>query len=171
MNKDNIPKILDGKCDLLDNMKFVEGNCKGNQPDQKYMKDNRSIWYDDEFKRNNTVHSIDSTKENKPNDLDINKALAELKGHELCSEWDCAAQPGDVLIGRGNGDLRCFNPITDKSLNLDLRDEFEVTINYSGNFAFIPANRQRHRGICTVKFTDKSEINRTVCLVILESFK
>ena len=62
-----------------------------------------------------------------------------------------------------------YSPVTDKALNLDLRDKYDVTVNYTDNFVFIPARGPR--GVSTVAFTDKSQINRAVCLCIIDSSK
>lgn len=62
-----------------------------------------------------------------------------------------------------------FNPITDNALNLNIRDELEIVINYFENLVII-YNYQTGQN-WSVGFNDKLEINKTVCLAIKESVK
>jgi len=48
------------------------------------------------------------------NYLTICKKIAEIEGHYLCEEWDTCKN--GVLIGKGNGDLKHYNPLTDGKL-------------------------------------------------------
>ena len=61
-----------------------------------------------------------------------------------------------------------LNPITDNALNLELRDEYEVEIDY---WMCVVQIRKEGDVIAEVSFTDKKQINRAVLECILESVK
>lgn len=47
------------------------------------------------------------------NDCELLWWAAKAAGFPLSSEWDCAAEGRGIIIGRGNGDLRSWNPLDD----------------------------------------------------------
>ena len=61
-----------------------------------------------------------------------------------------------------------FNPITDNALNLELRDEYKVSVDYHNCLAFICVNGDV---AFEVYFTEELQINRVVLECILESVK
>lgn len=66
------------------------------------------------------------------------------------------------------GKLTIFNPF-DNATNLELRDEYRVTLDYVTKSVYIlkfPGGK-----IYSVEFADASEINRAVLLCVLESVK
>lgn len=96
-------------------------------------------------------------------DLKISKAIAGIKG----IKYD-TSRPGSI------GTLECsghpayppcfvhYNPVTDKALNLELRDEFEVEIDYNAKQVLCTRNDY------LVAIDYHSCINRAVCLAIIE---
>jgi hypothetical protein len=102
-------------------------------------------------------------------DLDICKRIAEIEGHFLCEEWDCCDE--GVLIGKGNGDLKDFNPLTDDALCFKLMvkyrvycEPFMLNENWScraSSFANTPENG----------YTKDNSLNKAICLAIIGAHK
>ena len=109
--------------------------------------------------------------DNELTDLDVCGGIAKKKlGADLLS-MENHPYDGICAIYKECG-LRlriAFNPITDDALNLQLRDEFEVEVNYFHGRVIIYDHDTGQTW--RVTFSDKSEINRAVCLCILESLK
>ena len=108
-------------------------------------------------------------------DLEVSRAIAMLKG--LIPKTYGA---GPVFLKNPmTGSHKIYEPITDNAINLELRDEYEVEIDYSAGEVSIYGdvdNPESNAGydlvqIAIIEFTDKSQINRAVCLCILESVK
>ena len=102
-------------------------------------------------------------------DLEVRVEIAKIyKGgkydvHSRAVVDYCGIIPRDCV-----GKATSFNPITDNALNLELRDEYEVTVDYAyGRIFILYRGGMQARG----EFTDKSQINRAVCECILESVK
>ena len=99
-------------------------------------------------------------------DLDVCIEIEKLKGFTLVYSDNL----GDYSIGTPYAkDDRRFDPITDNALNLELRDEFEVVVDY--NNLEVICYKSKSAFMTTTNFTDKSQINRAVCLCILEGVK
>lgn len=47
------------------------------------------------------------------NDLELLRMAAKSIGLPMSEEWDCAAEGRGIIIGRGDGDLRQWNPLAD----------------------------------------------------------
>ena len=102
-------------------------------------------------------------------DLEVAVEIAKLKGISCRADYRCVR----VIPGHANGGnclsshTHIFNPITDSALNLELRDEYEVEIDYFNKRCTMSNDNANITSY--VKFTDKSQINRAAMLCILES--
>ncbi len=98
-------------------------------------------------------------------DLGINIKIAELRGAKETFINFAESTVTAVFDNR-----TCFGyDALDNAPNLELRDEYEVTICYVTNQVYIV---KFPTGIChNQEFTDKSQINRCVLICILESVK
>ena len=56
------------------------------------------------------------------------KKLAKMMGYPLCEEWDCAAS--GILIGKGDGDLREFDPENDFKQLFEVIEYFKFNIEH-----------------------------------------
>lgn len=109
-------------------------------------------------------------------DLEICKAISKMKGYEEILKGDPLHQQGKFSVVKSrwkqSGNVKhygSFNPITDNAINLELRDEYEVTVDYRNSRVY----KVTLSGVCVdiIYFTDKSQINRAVLECILESVK
>lgn len=96
-------------------------------------------------------------------DLQIIAEVAKISG---VSHYECDGKVLTKLF-----DKPCvFNPITDNHINLSLRDECEVVIDYEGREVSIyDYLEEEYLAIATVSYNTKGGINRAVCLAIVEA--
>lgn len=105
-------------------------------------------------------------------DLQVCIAIAELKGFEYTV---CLDDTGDYIEVDG----QVFHPVACGRLNVELRDEYEVTVDYQSKEVEIhgevssPESDAGYGIVCiaSVAFDDKTQINRAAMLCILESVK
>ncbi len=69
---------------------------------------------------------------NELTDLEICQRIAEIEGLEISCEWDCGNN--GILIGKGDGDLKDYNPLTDDALCFKLMVKHNVSLTY-GDYA------------------------------------
>lgn len=100
-------------------------------------------------------------------DLDLKIEIAKIKFsgthdvHGYKESGFCGVIPIDCV-----GKLTEFDPL-DNAINVELRDEYEVTVDYHHRMVFIFGDKGR-----VYRFDDdKTKINRAVCECILESVK
>jgi len=101
--------------------------------------------------------------------FEVNEAIAKLSGLIIS---DHTVADGDLWVHTCDdidSSVTLFEPITDNALNLSLRDEFEVSINYEMRLIWITGD-DGHT-LAMIKVNNKSDINRCICLCILESVK
>lgn len=98
-------------------------------------------------------------------DEEITKALArmmltkfEVFGKKVCTSIDGKSFP--------------FNPITDGNINLMIRDEFEVEVDYEAKEVSVYGDSAvEWVALSTVPYTTKGEIKRAVCIAVVEAHK
>ena len=103
-------------------------------------------------------------------DLEICKRIAEIKRP---NEWIIKDNKLMIVVEQfGREHQEYWNPITGNALNCQLRDEFRVNIEYwldQGAVLYI-LNDDGER-VCTIDVDTDEEINRAVCLCIIEAHK
>lgn len=93
---------------------------------------------------------------------EISIAIGNLRGAE---EMLINLSAKSVTAVFQNHTIYDYSPVNNDSLNLKLRDEYEVYVNYEVCQVGIDDGGCD----CAYGFNDKSQINRAVCLCILES--
>jgi hypothetical protein len=97
-------------------------------------------------------------------DLEICKRIAEIEGLEISCEWDCGNN--GILIGKGDGDLKDYNPLKDDALNHNLMIKYKIRVEpencsaWTDNDDGYPQYEVIH---C------KGTINEAICLAIIKS--
>lgn len=61
-------------------------------------------------------------------DRELLKLAAIAAGYALSEEWDSAADGLGIFIGRGDGDLECWNPLADDGAALRLAVGLQIQI-------------------------------------------
>ena len=104
------------------------------------------------------------------NDLALCKRVAQIEGHYLCEEFDTCAN--GVLIGKGDGDLKHYNPLTDDALCFQLMVKYKIQFEpcqiYNDMF------RAFSYGEYEIKILPKAHEkspNKAICLAIIELHK
>ena len=68
------------------------------------------------------------------NDIELLRLAAKAAGLFMSSEWDCAAEGRGIIIGRGDGDLRPWNPFADDGEALRLAAGLSLCVEVNGMF-------------------------------------
>jgi hypothetical protein len=101
---------------------------------------------------------------NELTDLEICQRIAKIEGLEISCEWDCGNN--GILIGKGDGDLEEYNPLTDDALCFKLMIKYKVW-RWSN-----PAKGKFNACIKNVAgWVSAETLNKAICLAIIEAHK
>ena len=109
-------------------------------------------------------------------DLDICKRIAEIEHGRAFIDCDEGGRFVNLYDPRSDRGGEEYNPLTDKALNCELRDKYNVEVNYGYKTCSIYAYSYFDDGslsscasIVSVDFKSKEEIPRAVLLCIIEA--
>ena len=99
-------------------------------------------------------------------DLEIIKEVAKIERPDSHVVYDDRVTVTGVVFGKEYEEY--YNPIRD----LTLRDKYEVIVDYHNKIVLIYKNAPINTtDFVSVSFKSKEEINRAVCLCIIEAYK
>ena len=62
------------------------------------------------------------------NEKELLRMAAKAAGLIMSEEWDCAAEGRGIIIGRGDGDLRPWNPLSDDGEAFRLSVQLQISV-------------------------------------------
>lgn len=98
-------------------------------------------------------------------DLEIAEEIAKIKGFNFDFKFSKGTSVPTVITSDGIS-IR-YNPLSNKN-NCKLRDEFNVEIDYDQKLVEV---RKDSCTLSQIAFINKKDINKAVCLAIIEAYR